>query len=535
MKVHHLSRRLSSLVNISDAFEVLTAQMEGPKALLETASISSKEHQNSVMMLSAALRVHCIGERVIFTALNVNGRQLLPALSKLVSVVEQTQDYLIARYEHTQLNNTLDEFDKLKAPNVFDSLRQLLQLVTTQTHDDISTQLIGNFAFDCFNLFESVNGAFNCQNSADNENTLRDNEQDADIYFDFYLADRLLMVDHKNHHARLISKIFEGENAQSIINDYQQKIAEDEQTLHQCIKNQKEIPLKNNQNNDEISVNLSDEHYIDLVEQVKTHIKKGDVFQIVVARQFALLCDDAYTAYQYLKVSNPSPYMFYIKGIDYELFGASPESAVKVEAKQNKLSIYPIAGTRRRGLDDLGNINADLDARIEMELKNDEKEKAEHAMLVDLARNDVAKVCCAGSRVIERLMEVDRYSHVMHLVSKVSGTLRPEQDALSAYQACMNMGTLTGAPKVKAMQLIHQYEPLSRGFYGGATGYLNAQGDMDTAIVIRSAFVKDNQAIVSAGAGIVHDSVPELEVKETRDKAAAVIRAVQATQSKEVS
>ena len=200
--------------------------------------------------------------------------------------------------------------------------------------------------------------------------------------------------------------------------------------------------------------------------------------------------------------------------------------AVKFSADSREVEVCPIAGTRRRGKHPDGSINHDLDGRIELELRTDQKEMAEHLMLVDLARNDLARICEPGSRHIARLLKVDRYSHVMHLVSNVTGTLRQGLDALHAYQACMNMGTLTGAPKVRAMQLIRSVEKKRRDNYGGGIGYFLGSGDMETCIVIRSAIVTDDIARVQAGAGVVYDSVPQSEADETRQKAAAVLKAL---------
>jgi len=211
---------------------------------------------------------------------------------------------------------------------------------------------------------------------------------------------------------------------------------------------------------------------------------------------------------------------------DFCIFGASPESAIKYQQHNRQVEIYPIAGTRPRGFDKNGNFSPDLDSRIELELRLDKKELAEHIMLVDLARNDIARVSQPGTRHVADLLKVDRYSHVMHLVSRVCGTLSEDLDALHAYQACMNMGTLSGAPKVKATELIRKSEGKRRGSYGGAVGYLTGEGEMDTCIVIRSAFVKEGIAQVQAGAGVVYDSNPQAEADETRQKAQAVINAI---------
>ncbi|WP_257980731.1 anthranilate synthase component 1, partial [Aeromonas salmonicida] len=278
-----------------------------------------------------------------------------------------------------------------------------------------------------------------------------------------------------------------------------------------------------------MSVDKSDKQFCAEVEKLKGFIRRGDIFQVVPSRCFSLPCPSPLAAYRRLKQTNPSPYMFYVQDENFTLFGASPESAVKFCAASRDVEMYPIAGTRRRGFNPDGSINRDLDGRIELELRQDEKEVAEHLMLVDLGRNDIARISEPGTRYVKELLKVDRYSHVMHLVSKVVGTLRSDLDALHAYQACMNMGTLTGAPKIRASELIRMVEGKRRGSYGGAVGYINGAGEMDTCIVIRSAFVKDGVAHVQAGAGVVYDSKPQAEADETRAKAAAVLAAIAAS------
>ena len=279
-----------------------------------------------------------------------------------------------------------------------------------------------------------------------------------------------------------------------------------------------------------VTMDISDQQFCQTVEQLKENIRAGDIFQVVPSRTFSLPCINTINAYQALKMSNPSPYMFYLQDSDFCMFGASPESAIKYQQDspqgKRQVEIYPIAGTRPRGYTSDGKFSLDLDSRIELELRQDKKELAEHIMLVDLARNDIARVSQPGTRHVADLLKVDRYSHVMHLVSRVCGTLDEELDALHAYQACMNMGTLSGAPKVKATELIRQVEGKRRGSYGGAVGYITGTGEMDTCIVIRSAFVKDGIAQIQAGAGVVFDSNPQSEANETRQKAQAVINAI---------
>ncbi|HET8648712.1 MAG TPA: chorismate-binding protein, partial [Gemmatimonadales bacterium] len=237
-------------------------------------------------------------------------------------------------------------------------------------------------------------------------------------------------------------------------------------------------------------------------------------------------CADPLAAYTTLRAREAAPYLFYLNTGDFTLFGASPESAVKVDGPSGTVELSPIAGTRPRGFTAHAEPDPELDARIEAALRLDPKEQAEHLMLVDLARNDVARVSRPGTRRVTELLRVVRYAHVMHLVSKVAGVLADGLDALHAYQACLNMGTLTGAPKLRAMELLRDVESGHRGCYGGAIGTLTGDGTLDTAIVIRAATVRLGTAQVRAGAGVVADSVPEREADETRRKAEAVLRAI---------
>ena len=219
---------------------------------------------------------------------------------------------------------------------------------------------------------------------------------------------------------------------------------------------------------------------------------------------------------------------------DFIIFGASPEISVKYTAENRQVELYPIAGTKPRGRDENGNIDYDLDSRIEFDLRQDEKELSEHLMLVDLARNDLARISQNNTRCTQELLKVDKYSHVMHLVSHVTAKLSLDLDCLHAYQACLNMGTLTGAPKIRATEIIRDFEQSRRGSYGGAIGYLKGNGDMDTCILIRSAFVNinNNIAVVQSGGGIVLDSQPQQEIQETINKAKSVLLAIAASQNK---
>ncbi len=276
-----------------------------------------------------------------------------------------------------------------------------------------------------------------------------------------------------------------------------------------------------------IDTSLGREAYIHAVEVAKDAIAAGEAIQVVLARRqsFELPVDpatgaamDGIAIYRALRRVNPSPYLFFVRTPSFEVVGASPELLLRVEG--DRLTTHPIAGTRPRGVD------AREDALLAEELQKDPKERAEHVMLVDLGRNDLGRVARAGTVTVSKYMEVERYSHVLHLVSHVEGRLRPDVDALDALRAVFPAGTLSGAPKVRAMQLIAAAEGERRGLYGGAVGYLGYDGNMDTAITIRSAVLKDGQAHVHTGAGIVAGSVPEREFEETDHKAAALRRAI---------
>ena len=263
--------------------------------------------------------------------------------------------------------------------------------------------------------------------------------------------------------------------------------------------------------------------YCRMVEKAKHAIHEGEIFQIVLSNRLAVPFEGSLLgAYRMLRTINPSPYMFYFSGTDVEVAGASPETLVKLE--DGVLHTFPLAGTRPRGRTD------EEDKALEAELLSDEKELAEHNMLVDLGRNDLGKVSRFGTVEVEKLHSIERYSHVMHIGSTVRGQLRPECDALNAIEAVLPAGTLSGAPKIRACQLIGQLENNKRGIYGGAIGYIDFTGNLDTCIAIRIAYRKNGQVFVRSGAGIVADSVPEKEYQECINKAQAVVSALRQAQ-----
>lgn len=262
------------------------------------------------------------------------------------------------------------------------------------------------------------------------------------------------------------------------------------------------------------------ESYCRMVEQGKQYIREGDIFQVVLSNRLeARMEGSLLDAYRVLRTTNPSPYMFYFSGTDGEIAGASPETLVKLEGE--KLYTFPLAGTRPRGETE------EEDLRLERELLADEKERAEHNMLVDLGRNDIGRISRVGSVKVEKYMTIERYSHVMHIGSTVSGLLRTDRDALDAVDAILPAGTLSGAPKLRACEIINQLEKNKRGIYGGAIGYIDFTGNLDTCIAIRLAFSKNGKVFIRSGAGIVADSVPEKEYMECIQKAAAVKNAIQ--------
>ncbi|UGY90841.1 anthranilate synthase component I [Streptomyces gobiensis] len=259
--------------------------------------------------------------------------------------------------------------------------------------------------------------------------------------------------------------------------------------------------------------------YRDVVEDIKERIRAGEAFQVVPSQRFEMPCTaSALDVYRVLRATNPSPYMYLFRFEDFDVVGSSPEALVKVE--DGRAMMHPIAGTRPRGA------TPQEDAALGEELLADPKERAEHLMLVDLGRNDLGRVCEPGSVEVVDFMTIERYSHVMHIVSTVTGRLGRDRTAFDALMACFPAGTLSGAPKPRALQIIEELEPTKRGLYGGCVGYLDFAGDSDTAIAIRTALLREGVAYVQAGAGVVADSDPAAEDTECRNKAAAVLRAV---------
>ena len=273
----------------------------------------------------------------------------------------------------------------------------------------------------------------------------------------------------------------------------------------------------------EVTPLFSKDEFSDMIGKAKHHIHEGDIFQIVLSNRLQANFEGSlFDTYRVLRTVNPSPYMFYFSGTDVEVAGASPETLVKLE--DGILHTFPLAGTRPRGKSEKE------DKKLETELLADEKELAEHNMLVDLGRNDLGKISKFGSVVVEKFHSIERYSHVMHIGSTVRGEIRPEYDALNALEAVLPAGTLSGAPKIRACQLIEELENNKRGIYGGAIGYIDFTGNMDTCIAIRLAYKKNGKVFIRSGAGIVADSDPDKEYMESINKAGAVVDALKKAQ-----
>ncbi len=269
-----------------------------------------------------------------------------------------------------------------------------------------------------------------------------------------------------------------------------------------------------------VSSNLSAEQYMANVRKAQEYIMAGDIFQVVPSQRFRRPTSaDSFTIYRSLRTINPSPYMFYIRTGEGDLVGASPEMLVRVQ--EGEVVTHPIAGTRPRGRD------LAEDATLAAELLGDEKERAEHLMLVDLGRNDIGRVSVPGSVRVPEFMVVEKYSHVMHIVSHVTGQLRPDLSALDALRSCFPAGTVSGAPKIRAMEIIAELEGTRRGIYAGCVGHVGFNGDLDTCISLRTMVVKDGVAYIQAGGGVVADSVPQVEYQESCNKAAALLKAIE--------
>lgn len=513
--------------------------------LLESADIASKQHLTTIAVLAASAQITCTGDTVTLKALDTtDGPQALKAVAQeLNSAVTRQSDSELVLHLPSVAEDSAEEHARLRERSTMEPLRILTDQVVAHPHLPL---VAGAVAFDYLGTYESLPSV------ADGANTCPD--------YLFFNARIILVVDHPSGSCQLVGASLDAaqlsaqmDALESAINELpapaeQAPSAPAEQTApaqqttltasaqQAATPEAQATPAASAQQTTEDTITayptMSDADFCELVAKMQQHIAIGDAYQVVPSRGFVIDCPQPLQTYRYLHDADPSPYMFYIATDDFELFGASPESSLLHSAKTGQVAIRPIAGTRPRGFAPDGSIDHELDIRLELELRSDAKEVAEHVMLVDLARNDVARISAPGTRKVTQLLRVDRYSRVMHLVSEVTGQLASDLHPLDAFRASMTMGTLTGAPKLRAAELIRQYEGTRRGSYGGAVGYLRGDGELDTCIVIRSAFARGGKAIVQAGAGVVSDSVPQREADETAHKASNVLRAIAAAQGK---
>ncbi len=527
-----LSRSLDVDVDAMDIFEACKRYSHPEyRILLESSETGTNGSQQSMLLLGQALKIEAHAQQVSIRSLNDNGQFALEIIKQQMSTarltkqedsaIEVSNDEIILVYPDTRLVE--EEAQRVKRKTPLDAIRQVISILSNQNHQD-----------DCKLIIAGVAG----YDLVDTLELLPEVESKDDDFPDylFLLSDSQLIIDQTNKRAEIRQIIFSGEGQEYRVGQARGIMS----GLEKILKHGNELPgidfnAEDTQANqsaiEQIEVTPAADAFKSQVLGIKEAIAKGRVFQTVISRNFTLDCRDTVLAYQLLKRQNPSPYQFYLQMKDYTLFGASPESSLRYQHKDRSIGIMPIAGTRGRGKNPDGSINEELDARLDADLKLDKKELAEHLMLVDLARNDLARIAETGSRKVKELMAVYRYSAVMHMVSRIQATLRDDLDIFHACQSCFHMGTLTGAPKKEAMILIRETENRRRGTYGGAVGYFTGTGDMDTAIVIRSALVKNARATITAGAGIVADSTPEGELRETELKATSVIRAIQCAEA----
>ncbi len=331
------------------------------------------------------------------------------------------------------------------------------------------------------------------------------------------VANTVVIFDHVRHTMKIVANVLVDDDGGAAY----RRAVENVEALYERLRSPLVIPNGAGAVQPVLDTGMPVAKFLDAVRRAKEYIRAGDAFQVVLSRRFSAEVSgvDPLDIYRALRTVNPSPYMFFLDFDGVKIIGASPELLVRLEGKE--VETRPLAGTRPRGATD------QEDLALEASLLADEKERAEHVMLVDLGRNDVGRVCEYGTVHVPALMAVERFSHVMHIVSDVRGRLRDGLDAIDVLRACFPAGTLTGAPKVRAMEIIDELEPVSRGPYAGAVGYLGFSGNMDTAITIRTIVVAGDRAYVQAGAGIVADSVPEREYVETVNKAKALVRAIE--------
>jgi anthranilate synthase component 1 len=405
----------------------------------------------------------------------------------------------------TFYTNSKGEKEKIDT-NPFEFLKDYYKNIDKEFYKKTSQELgigyvdgfIGYIGYDMVKVFEPVLKPF-MQNLKDELNT-------PDL--DLILPKFILVYSHKDHKITLVTSL------DSIENQYFDMIEQELKSSYNY------IPLKRNEGDDKGSFAFSKEKFYDMVAKSKEMVRSGDVFQILMTNRYTRKVKvDPFSFYRILRTKNPSPYMYLMEYEDFNIVGSSPE--VMVRLTDDKILLRPIAGTIKRGKTE------ERDKELENELLNDPKELAEHLMLIDLGRNDVGRVAKVGSVKVKDMMHIERYSHVMHIVSDVEAKIAEDKDMFDLFMATFTAGTMTGAPKIRAMELIAEFEGLKRGFYSGSIGYFGFDGNMDSAITIRTAMVKDDKVILQAGAGVVADSIDELEYLEVTNKLKALMSSLE--------
>jgi len=492
-----LARRLPAGLDPLTAYRALGAEAPG------TGLFEAPDGQVLVMG-RACVRAEARDGTVVVQALNANGEALLAALDS-AAVIDRRTDRLTFVFARPRSD---DAAERLLGPQPLHALRALLSAAASPSGEPFGAVLLGVAGFDLAAWGEEMPGSA---------------ASDFPEYV-FWVPDTLLAIA-PGGSARLLCTAFGADERHG--HDAARRLEEGLEALarpaHPARPQDRPASLTNTPGSAPAPAfipDLDDAAFAALVTRLKEEIAAGEVYQIVPSRTFRGPCPDPLDAFARLRRAEPSSYRFFLVGQDWTLLGASPETSVRLSAggaAGRTVEVKPIAGTRPRGA------SPDEDDRLEAEMRLDGKELAEHMMLVDLARNDVARVSLPGTRRVARLLTVERFARVMHLVSSVTGTIRPGLDTFDALAACLNVGTLVGAPKIRAMQLLRAHERTRRGPYGGAIGWVAGDGRMDTAVVIRSALVCGGIAEVRSGAGVVHDSVPEAEAAETRAKASALL------------
>ncbi len=404
-----------------------------------------------------------------------------------------------------------DSKKHIKEENPFSFLKEYYKNIDTSIYKEATKELnvgyidgfIGYIGYDMVKVFEpklhsTMDGLTDELNTPD---------------LDLILPKMVLVYSHKNHCITLIS----------VLDEFKEKFEE----VHDDLKGSYEYKHRvYNIGDDKGSFAHSKEKFFKMIDDSKEMIKSGDVFQILMTNRFTRnIKVDPFSFYRILRTKNPSPYMFLMEYEDFNIVGSSPE--VMIRLNDGSLLLRPIAGTRKRGK------TKERDKELEEELLNDPKELAEHLMLIDLGRNDVSRVAKTGSVKVEDMMHIERFSHVMHIVSDVTAEISDDKDMFDLFMATFTAGTMTGAPKIRAMELIAEFEGIKRGFYSGSIGYFGFDGNMDSAITIRTAMVKEDKVVLQAGAGVVADSVNELEYLEVNNKLGALIHSLEDLDKKE--